>query len=109
MAGHSIRYRVGACTLDCPDACSFKVGLSGGRVVRLEGNPAHPITRGFICPRPRVVMKMASGEDRLLYPSLKIKGGRQRISWDEALEIIVEKMAPSRPAEQKALAILVLA
>jgi anaerobic selenocysteine-containing dehydrogenase len=106
MAGHSIRYRMGACTLDCPDACSFKVGLSGGRIVRLKGNPAHPVTRGFICPRPRVVMKMSSGEDRLLYPSLKVKGGRRRISWDEALDIILEKMAPIRTGEKKALAIL---
>src|SRR6266568_9228564 len=37
------------CPLDCPDTCSILVRVEGGRVTRLEGDPQHPFTRGFLC------------------------------------------------------------
>jgi anaerobic selenocysteine-containing dehydrogenase len=39
-----------ACTLDCPDVCSL-LAENGPGGLRLRGNPDHPFTRGFVCPK----------------------------------------------------------
>jgi len=39
------------CNRDCPDACSMIATVEGGRVTRLQGDPDHPITKGFLCHR----------------------------------------------------------
>jgi len=38
-----------ACPHDCPDACSVLVTIEDGRATRIEGDPDHPVTRGFLC------------------------------------------------------------
>jgi Molybdopterin oxidoreductase Fe4S4 domain len=39
----------GACPMDCPDTCSWIVTIKDGRAVKLEGDRAHPFTRGALC------------------------------------------------------------
>lgn len=85
---------ISACTLDCPDGCSFLVKAAGGIVEEIKGNPHHPITRGFICPRPSTAFEAAGGSNRILYPAVNSGGTRKRISWQEALDLIGGKMAP---------------
>jgi anaerobic selenocysteine-containing dehydrogenase len=41
------------CNRDCPDACGLVAHVQDGRVVRLEGDPDHPVTQGFLCYRTR--------------------------------------------------------
>ena len=41
--------RHSVCALDCPDCCSLLINVEDGRGSKLRGNPAHPITRGFLC------------------------------------------------------------
>jgi len=42
--------RHSVCALDCPDACSLLIDIDQtGQASRLRGNPAHPVTRGFLC------------------------------------------------------------
>jgi hypothetical protein len=40
-----------ACPHDCPDGCSMRVTVdaSSGRAVKVEGDPTHPVTRGYLC------------------------------------------------------------
>ena len=40
-----------ACNRDCPDGCGIIATLEGNRIVRLQGDPDHPITKGFLCHR----------------------------------------------------------
>ena len=42
-----IRHSV--CALDCPDCCSLLVTVDNGHATKLRGDPAHPVTRGFLC------------------------------------------------------------
>src|SRR5947207_2437472 len=40
-----------ACPHDCPDACGVLITVEDGRATRIQGDPAHPITRGFLCAK----------------------------------------------------------
>ena len=84
-----------ACPHDCPDACSVLVTIENGRATRIEGNPDHPVTRGFLCGKVAKYLERVYSPDRLLYPMRRIapKGtaGAEafaRIGWDEALDEI---------------------
>jgi anaerobic selenocysteine-containing dehydrogenase len=40
-----------ACPHDCPDACGVLITVENGRATRIQGDPAHPVTRGFLCAK----------------------------------------------------------
>jgi anaerobic selenocysteine-containing dehydrogenase len=89
-----------ACPLDCPDACTINVTLRGGKVVKIDGSPRSEITRGYICAKIRHFHHRVYGDDRLLHPALRngAKGGGtfRRYNWDEALDLIADKMQQIR-------------
>ncbi|MBM3133984.1 MAG: molybdopterin oxidoreductase family protein, partial [Chloroflexi bacterium] len=79
----------GTCPHDCPDTCSWLVTVQDGRAVKIEGNPDHPHTRGFLCVKVREYLSLIYHPDRLLHPLKRVgakgEGRFRRISWDEAL------------------------
>jgi anaerobic selenocysteine-containing dehydrogenase len=88
-----------ACPHDCPDACSVLVTIEDGRATKIEGNPDHPVTRGFLCGKVAKYLDRVYSPQRLLYPMRRIaaKGQSgpqafQRIPWDEALGEIATKL-----------------
>src|SRR5882672_4009324 len=95
-----------ACPHDCPDACGVLITIEDGRATHLEGDPAHPVTRGFLCAKVTKYLDRVYSPDRVLYPmrrrdsAPKGPGGRgtpplqafERISWDEALDEIARKL-----------------
>lgn len=85
-----------ACPLDCPDACTLDVTVEKGRVVKIDGATVNPVTRGYICAKVRRFGERVYGEDRLLYPAIrkshKGQGTFSRVTWDEALDHIAERM-----------------
>src|SRR5580658_4788743 len=95
------------CTHDCPDSCGVLVTVDEltGRAVRVQGDPAHPVTRGFLCGKVARYLERVYSPERLLYPMRRKTGvakgplakGREaeafeRISWDEALGLVAEKL-----------------
>ena len=81
------------CALDCPDACSLLINVDeAGRGSKLRGNPAHPVTRGFLCGKVARYLDREYSPDRLLHPlrrtGAKGEGRLERISWDEALDLV---------------------
>jgi anaerobic selenocysteine-containing dehydrogenase len=85
-----------ACPLDCPDGCSLAVTVRHGRVVTIDGSRRNPVTNGFICAKVRHFGDRVYGPDRLLYPAVRTgrkgEGRFKRVSWDEALDRIVDRM-----------------
>lgn len=83
------------CALDCPDACSLHITVKDGKVVKLEGNPEHPVTQGFACVKTYQYPKRQHHKDRLLYPMKRVgkkgEGKFERVSWNEALSDIASK------------------
>lgn len=93
----AVQTRHSVCALDCPDACSLLIDIDGsGRGSKLRGNPAHPITRGFLCAKVARYLDRVYSPDRMLYPlrrtGAKGEGRFQRISWEEALDEIAVKL-----------------
>ncbi|MBO6826409.1 MAG: molybdopterin-dependent oxidoreductase [Sneathiella sp.] len=78
------------CPLDCPDTCSFDVTVDQGKVVKVRGSKANPVTRGVICNKvSRSYPDFVHGEGRIPHPMRRTgpkgSGRYERISWDEAL------------------------
>ncbi len=81
------------CTLDCPDTCSLTVTVDGGRITKVRGSDALPLTDGVICNKvAHHSADFVHGPGRLTTP-LKRVGPRgasrfERISWEQALDIV---------------------
>ena len=106
-----------ACPHDCPDACGVLITVEDGRATKIQGDPEHPVTRGFLCAKVSKYLDRVYSPERVLYPMRRIapKGpvasswgqppsavqergsahfdarAWQRISWDEALEEITSR------------------
>jgi anaerobic selenocysteine-containing dehydrogenase len=95
------------CTHDCPDSCGVLVTVDEltGRAVKVAGDPAHPVTRGFLCGKVARYLDRVYSPERLLYPMRRRAGvpkgplpkGREseffeRISWDQALDEITSRL-----------------
>jgi anaerobic selenocysteine-containing dehydrogenase len=81
-----------SCSLNCWDNCGFDVSVENGKIVKVEGDLEHPITKGKICGRGRMLEKRTNSSERLLYPLKKINGKFERIEWKQALDEIANKM-----------------
>src|SRR5271165_5983612 len=85
------------CALDCPDTCALLVNVDEhGKGSKLRGDPAHPITRGFLCGKVAQYLERVYHPERLLYPmrrtGAKGEGRFERISWDQALDGIAGRL-----------------
>ena len=79
----------------CHGGCSVLVTVENGMITYIEGDP-DSITRGTMCAKGLAAIQHIGHPDRLTHP-LKRAGNRgegkwERISWDEALETITNKM-----------------
>jgi molybdopterin guanine dinucleotide-containing S/N-oxide reductase-like protein len=95
-----------ACPHDCPDACGVLITVDNGRATRIQGDPTHPVTRGFLCAKVAKYLDRVYSPDRVLYPMRRVApkgpvtarlgtgdggGVFQHISWDEALDEIASR------------------
>jgi anaerobic selenocysteine-containing dehydrogenase len=81
------------CHRDCPDTCFVDVIVEDGRIISTGGSEENPITRGFLCPRGVGDPKRVYSEERILYPHVKNGSKFGRVSWSEAIELVVRKLA----------------
>lgn len=76
--------------------CGVLASVSEGRVIRLEGNPDHPLTEGRLCARGNAGTGLLYDPDRLKFPLLRTgergEGKFKRASWDEALDFLAMKL-----------------
>ncbi|MFK9091802.1 molybdopterin-dependent oxidoreductase [Bacillus salipaludis] len=83
------------CPLDCPDQCGLLLHKEDGKIVKVEGDPEHPVTKGHICNKVRNMTERIYDEKRLKYPLKRIgrkgQGQFERISWEEALLTITSR------------------
>ncbi len=86
----------GACPHDCPDTCAMLVHVRDGRAVRVQGDPEHPVTQGFLCTKVNRYVERTYHADRLTVPlrraGAKGEGRFEPATWDEALDDIAARL-----------------
>jgi len=84
----------------CAGGCGLLVTTLGGQVVEVEGDPIHPINQGALCSKASAAYQLFTSDRRIHYPMKRTnpnKGenedpGWVRITWDEAYDIIANKV-----------------
>ncbi|MFN8582867.1 MAG: molybdopterin oxidoreductase family protein [Gemmatimonadaceae bacterium] len=86
----------GACPHDCPDTCALVTTVEDGRAVRIQGDPDHPFTQGFLCAKVNRYLERTYHPDRLTHPLKRVgakgSGTFEPVSWDEALSDIARNL-----------------
>jgi thiosulfate reductase / polysulfide reductase chain A len=76
--------------------CGILAQVAEGKVLRVEGNPDHPLTKGRLCARGNAGTSLLYDPDRLKYPQIRTgkrgEGKFRRATWDEALDTLAEKL-----------------
>lgn len=75
--------------------CGAVMTVKDGKLVKIEGDPDHPISQGRLCPRCLAMKEAIYHPDRLLHPMKRAKEDRgkdkwEQITWDEAYDMICE-------------------
>lgn len=93
----------------CPSGCGLEVRVVNGRAVKIEGNPLHPLNQGVCCPKGQASLEVLYSPERLPGPlRRKVPKGTaatnlsqwERISWDEALKIVADRLRSLREQGQ---------
>ncbi|MCU0919463.1 MAG: molybdopterin oxidoreductase family protein [Burkholderiaceae bacterium] len=91
--GHMVR---AACPHDCPDTCAMLVSVQGERVLRIQGDAAHPTTHGALCTKVSRYAERSYHPERVLQPLKRIgpkgSGRFEPVRWDEALDDIAARL-----------------
>ena len=89
----------GMCQL-CSTICGTIGHVKDGRLIKIEGNPKDPNSRGYLCARGHAGLNHLYHPERLLYPLKRVgkrgEGKWKRVSWDEALDEIAAKLKKVR-------------
>ncbi|MFT3664295.1 molybdopterin-containing oxidoreductase family protein [Piscinibacter sp.] len=85
-----------ACPHDCPDTCALLVTVEAGRVVKVQGDPAHPPTHGALCTKVSRYPERTYHPERVLRPLRRVgpkgSGRFEPVSWAAALADIAARL-----------------
>jgi anaerobic selenocysteine-containing dehydrogenase len=76
----------------CAAACGILVTVDGDRVVAVRGDPDHPASRGYTCPKGRALGAFHHGPRRLDHPRLR----GAAVSWDAMVDDLAAGIASVR-------------
>ena len=85
--------------LMCSLGCGMDVTIEDGRISKVAGMREHPLNRGILCPKGEAALEYVYSPDRLKHPLKKENGNWKRISWEEALDIIADKLTKIKERE----------
>lgn len=76
--------------------CGVLAEVADGKVLKLEGNPLHPLTKGRLCARGNSGSQLLYDQDRLKQPLLRTgprgAGQFKAITWDQALDYLAARL-----------------
>jgi assimilatory nitrate reductase catalytic subunit len=85
---HWVRTTCGYCSV----GCGMLLGVREGRAVSVQGDPAHPVNRGKLCPKGLSEHHTLTADHRARYPLLKRGGRLARVAWEEAIDTMVSRV-----------------
>jgi anaerobic selenocysteine-containing dehydrogenase len=84
--------RLTACNL-CEAICGLELTITDGSVTAIRGNPADPLSRGYICPKGVALADVYDDPDRLRRPVVRRGDEWVETGWDEALDLVADRLA----------------
>ena len=91
----SNEWKKSVCPYDCPDACGLLLKVEDEKVTAVKGDPAHPYTRGLLCPKMAHYERSIHSPQRLKQPLVRTgkkgAGEFREASWQEAIGIIGQR------------------
>src|SRR5688572_1803827 len=78
---------------ECAAGCGVIAETRDGRAIKLEGNPAHPVNKGALCARGQSSLQGLYNPDRYRQPMVRRNGRLERISWDDGIRMLRERIA----------------
>ena len=84
--------RLTACNL-CEAICGLELTLTNGKVTGVRGNPADPLSRGYICPKGVALADVYDDPDRLRRPMVRRGDDWEETGWDQALDLVADRLA----------------
>jgi anaerobic selenocysteine-containing dehydrogenase len=76
----------------CTAVCGTLVDVAGDEVVRVRGDPEHPFSQGYTCPKGRALPRMHHHPDRLERPLLRVGDRLEPTSWDTCLDDLAARL-----------------
>jgi len=76
----------------CSAQCGMWVRTREGRVVKVEGNPHHPVSGGALCPRGHATLQHLYNPDRYPGPMVRENGALRSVTWEEAEALVAERI-----------------
>jgi anaerobic selenocysteine-containing dehydrogenase len=70
----------------CTAVCGILVDVEGDRVVRVRGDPDHPLSHGYTCAKGRALPRIHHHPDRIEQPLLRVDGRLQPTTWERGLD-----------------------
>jgi anaerobic selenocysteine-containing dehydrogenase len=89
-----------ACPHDCPDACGVLITVEDGKAVKIQGDPSHPVTRGFLCAKVAKYLDRVYSPDRVLYPMRRIAQKGPSAVWGGAPSPVRAERSSAIPPSQ---------
>lgn len=89
-----------SCCYFCHQNCGVLTYVKDGKVLAIEGDPEFPTNSGGLCCRGNIGLLHLDHPDRVNYPLKRVgkrgEGKWEKISWDQAIKEIAEKLASIR-------------
>jgi anaerobic selenocysteine-containing dehydrogenase len=80
-----------ACVL-CGNGCGLEVQVEDNRIIKVRPDKDSPISEGYACRKGMNIAFHQHNADRVLYPLKKVGDRFERVSWDQAISEIAEKL-----------------
>jgi anaerobic selenocysteine-containing dehydrogenase/Fe-S-cluster-containing dehydrogenase component len=81
---------------ECPSGCGVLARNRDGRVVKVEGNPEHPVSQGALCVRGQASLQGLYSPDRFAGPQRRDGGALRPVAWDDAIQSVVARIGELR-------------
>jgi len=92
---------------ECAAACGVLAETRDGRVIKVEGNPQHPLSRGAICARGQAAVQGLYNPDRFRGPMVRRNGTLERVTWEQALQLLAQKLGETRAGGRAASSVFI--
>ena len=89
--GRGVQWDKAPCRF-CGTGCHVQIGVQDGKVVAVAGDQLAEVNKGLLCVKGYHSALALYGEDRLTTPMLRKDGKLEPVSWDEALDVIAQRI-----------------